>query len=296
MIDRYLIRYFLAVIDQGNFSKAAAMCNVSQPTLSVGIAKLENLLGATLFARTNRRVELTAAGARFATHARAIESGFAAAEGSVRDAGAPVTFRIGILTTIPTAWQAQLAMALRRAPAEERVELVEGRERDLAEQLGRGRLDLAITVLRETERRFHAEPLYREDYGLALPRDHRLAGESYIEGEALAADVMLVRRNCEALPEISRYFTARGVRPFFSARTTNDDRAVALVRAGFGVTVLPRSHDAPAFARLIGLDLTRTIALVTPPDARLDDRIAPRIAAETMRQLGETLGEAATAV
>ena len=44
MIDRYLLRYFLAVIDHGNFSKAAAQCNVSQPTLSVGIAKLERLL------------------------------------------------------------------------------------------------------------------------------------------------------------------------------------------------------------------------------------------------------------
>ena len=44
MIDRYLLRYFLAVIDHGNFSKAAVQCNVSQPTLSVGIAKLERLL------------------------------------------------------------------------------------------------------------------------------------------------------------------------------------------------------------------------------------------------------------
>ena len=45
MLDRYLLRYFLAVVDQGNFSRAAAHCNVSQPTLSVGIAKLERTLG-----------------------------------------------------------------------------------------------------------------------------------------------------------------------------------------------------------------------------------------------------------
>jgi DNA-binding transcriptional LysR family regulator len=43
MIERYLLRYFLAVIDQGNFSRAAAHCHVSQPTLSTGIAKLEQM-------------------------------------------------------------------------------------------------------------------------------------------------------------------------------------------------------------------------------------------------------------
>jgi len=51
MIDRYLLRYFLAVIDQGSFSKAAVHCNVSQPTLSIGIAKLERLLSRPLFLR-----------------------------------------------------------------------------------------------------------------------------------------------------------------------------------------------------------------------------------------------------
>ena len=58
MIDRYLLRYFLAVIEKGNFSKAAAACGVSQPTLSVGIAKLETMLDRPLFQRSNRRVEL----------------------------------------------------------------------------------------------------------------------------------------------------------------------------------------------------------------------------------------------
>ena len=64
MIERYLLRYFLAVVDQGNFSRAAAHCLVSQPTLSVGIAKLEQAVGAPLFLRSNQRVELTEAGSR----------------------------------------------------------------------------------------------------------------------------------------------------------------------------------------------------------------------------------------
>ena len=72
MLDRYLLRYFLAVVDHGNFSRAASQCNVSQPTLSVGVAKLEREVGAPLFVRSNQRVELTEAGARFLPHARRI--------------------------------------------------------------------------------------------------------------------------------------------------------------------------------------------------------------------------------
>ena len=49
MIDRYLLRYFLAVVDQGTFSRGASHCRVTQPTLSVGIAKLETLLGQPRF-------------------------------------------------------------------------------------------------------------------------------------------------------------------------------------------------------------------------------------------------------
>src|SRR3546814_13032406 len=71
-MDRYQIRYFLAVVETGNFSKAAARVNVAQPTLSVGIAKLEAALGAKLFQRSNRRVHLTDSGSRFLPHARQI--------------------------------------------------------------------------------------------------------------------------------------------------------------------------------------------------------------------------------
>ena len=84
MIDRYLIRYCLGVVDQGSFSAAAASARVTQPTLSAGIAKLEALLGQQLFDRSGRRVRLTEAGTRFVDHARRIEAEFAAAERAVQ--------------------------------------------------------------------------------------------------------------------------------------------------------------------------------------------------------------------
>lgn len=247
MIDRYLLRYFLSVIDQGNFSKAAAACNVSQPTLSVGIAKLERETGRALFHRTNRRVELTEAGVRLAAHARRIEAEFAIAEREVRGTTTQTTVRLGLLPTLPGIWIEDFLARL--DPAEERVELVEGRERELLERLARGRIDVALTLIRRDQDRFAAEPLFREGYALAMPAAHPLAGREQIAAEELADNIMIVRRQCEVLAETSRHFTARGVRPFFAARTTSDERALALVRAGLGITVMPEGFRAEGVVR-----------------------------------------------
>lgn len=292
MIDRYLLRYFLAVIDYGNFSRAAASCNVSQPTLSVGIAKLERLLARPLFNRTNRRVELTEAGARFASHARRIESQFNLAEQDVVDASAARTFRLGVLATIPSPWVSTLAMRFAEDLADERVELVEGRERDLVERLARGRIDAALTIVRPDETRFAGEVLLTEGYSLALPASHPLAAEPVIAAEALADSVMIVRRQCELLPQTSRHFTSRGVRPFFAARTMNDDRALALVQAGLGLTVMPDGFAAPGVARprLATFDFERRLGLLHAP-AGESDRAAMHPALASIRATFEGLSQ-----
>lgn len=274
MIDRYLLRYFLAVIDEGNFSRAAGRCNVSQPTLSVGIAKLERLTGRKLFDRTNRRVALTGAGAELAARARRIEAEFIAAERETAAATARPVMRVGILTSLPASWIAEIARRCAQASAEERVEFIEGRERELIEALTRGRIDLALTLVRADERRFTAEPVLEEGYALALSCNHRLAGRDEIAAEELAAETMIVRRHCEALAATSRHFTARGVRPFFALRTFDDARALALVEAGLGITVMPDSFRGPGFGRprLTGFDERRTIGLVYGTDMDLGRR------------------------
>ena len=65
------IRYFLAVAETGSFTAAAERCHVTQPTLSAGVARLEEEIGARLFDRS-RRAALTAAGQKLLPHARAM--------------------------------------------------------------------------------------------------------------------------------------------------------------------------------------------------------------------------------
>lgn len=278
MIDRYLLRYFLAVIDSGTFTAAAAQANVSQPTLSAGIAKLERETGAKLFRRNSQRVELTEAGARFAVHARRIEREFNLAQASIDGLAPGGTLRLGVLNTIATAELAAFAALAARTAPELSVELIEGNAAALSQHLSRGRIDLALTAA-QGDPGAEMEPLRTEAFVLALPASHPLAREAAVSGEALAGETMIVRRNCEALSETSRYFTRRGIRPFFALRTTNDDRALEMVAAGLGATVIPESHRHPGVASpaLLGFGLTRTLAL-----AWGDDTAAMREAAVTL--------------
>jgi DNA-binding transcriptional LysR family regulator len=267
MIDRYLLRYFLAVVDQGNFSRAAAQCRVSQPTLSVGIAKLETALGSTLFARSSRRVQLTREGVRFLGHARRIEMEFLAAEASSDD-GERALLRLGFLSTIPAAW---LEAIVRHAQVDwlsGELEIVEGRAGELRARLDRGRIDAAVTLVDPSDS--DADLLYRERFGLAMPVSHPLASRSSVTAEEVADHVMLVRRQCEMLSATSRHFTARGIRPFMASKTMSDERALGMVRAGLGVTVVPQGYrgDGIAVVPIAGFDAERAIGIAQSSAAR----------------------------
>lgn len=264
MIDRYQLRYFLAVVDQGNFSRAAQHCHVSQPTLSVGIAKLERTLGVPLFLRTSQRVQLTSAGSQFLTHARRIESEFNLAAQVASGTAQQAVLRLGVLRSIPGAMLARAVRAALAEAPEAQVELVEGTEREVMGSVARGRVDCALTIVGRGSDRFHEEPLLEEGYALALPLAHRAAGLAEVNAEALGGDVMIVRRHCEMLSETSRHFTERGIRPHFSYRSINDERVLQLVASGAGVTVMPDSYSHPEVARvrLSGFAAHRTVGLV----------------------------------
>lgn len=76
---------------------------------------------------------------------------------------------------------------------------------------------------------------------------------------------MIARRACEVLADTSRFFTQHGVRPLFALRSANDDRVMAMVRAGLGVTVAPRSlgRDGVAMVNIRGFRPVRRIGLVS---------------------------------
>lgn len=271
MIDQYLLRYFLAVAETGNFSRAARRVSVTQPTLSSGIAKLERELGARLFDRDRQRVALTPAGSRFLVRARRIAAEYEHALVELSEVTDPTLLRIGVLNTIPTRWIEDWLARHRALGSGEALEILDGTERDIGERLERGRIDMALTVVRPHHARFFPEVLARERYMMVLPPDHPLAGESEVEAEQLARDRMALRRHCEALPEINRFFVERGVRPRFVLKTTSDERVLAVVRAGAGVGMMPEcfASGPEHFVPVRDFELVREVGLLHAGEAQV---------------------------
>src|SRR6185369_4955224 len=118
------IRYFLAVAETGNFTTAAERCHVTQPTLSAGIARLEDEIGGRLFER-GRRTALTAAGQKLLPHARAMVEAWQLARAEQRSSRRQRLVRVAIGTTVPIhAAMSWLAEAQRRTTFD--VEVSEG--------------------------------------------------------------------------------------------------------------------------------------------------------------------------
>jgi DNA-binding transcriptional LysR family regulator len=263
MFELYQLRYFLAVVETGSFTKAAQRAGVSQPTLSAGIQKLEGALEAQLFDRAKRRVFLTSEGTRFLEHAQAIVAETQRALAGLKAVPKKQVLSVGVLTTI-SAWEVQRLIGdFMRTHPKTIVELYEGTERELNSRLERESLDVALTVLR-AENRARARELYHEGYSLALSTRHPLAQRAAIQVGELADDSIIVRTRCEMLAETSRFFTHHHVRPRLVYRTEQDERALALVGAGLGITVMPDHYRSESVARvpMIGFEERRTIALV----------------------------------
>ncbi|ABL80152.1 MULTISPECIES: LysR family transcriptional regulator [unclassified Nocardioides] len=244
------MRYVLAVADARNFTRAAEQCFVVQSALSQRIANLERELGVALFARTSRRVELTAAGQAFIPPARQC---LEAADRAAAEAAAAVGQVRGRLTigVIPNVAAVDLPDVLRRVREKYlavRIELRVGASDWLAEQVVAGNLDVAFLGLPENQKpvgvSFRA--LASDRHVAVLPVDHHLAGR---------AEVGLADLSDEAFADFpyGSPGRAQGDYAFASAEIRRDvayevvsaDLMLDLVRHGLAVALLPSMSVNP---------------------------------------------------
>lgn len=265
MITRAQVRQFLALVDSGSFTRAAALINVTQPTLSIGVSELEKQLGTKLFIREKRRIRMTEAGNRFLIHARKIQREFRRAEDETLGSTAMrETIFFGVLESIASPMLEAIITEYQSTHYHNPISIIEGKASELSSGEAKGRIDIALTIVPENMTTDHIKPLLKEPYLLMVSDRHKLAGRPIISTEEISNETMIARRSCELLSETSKFFTSHGARPPFSLRSTHDDRAMAMVRANLGITVAPKSHQIEGVSaiQLEGFPYDRTVALV----------------------------------
>lgn len=173
------LRYFLAVVEELNFSRAARRLGIAQPPLSRAIAGLERKLGVRLFIRDTHRVEVTAAAEALREEATAVLTAVNALTARTRRAGEPEpTFVATAKPGLATGLLQRIAAAYARQPELPPLEIVVSGYRGQAEMVRDGRADVALLSSPSAEHGLELEPLTTEARVAALPAGHQLAGRA----------------------------------------------------------------------------------------------------------------------
>ncbi|MBT4019919.1 MAG: LysR family transcriptional regulator [Alphaproteobacteria bacterium] len=262
-MEIYQIRYFLAVAETGSFTKAADRVHVSQPTLSAGIKKLEAGLQSTLFDRQARRSVLSPAGIRFLDRARTIMAEVERARTELTETSQTRLLRLGCLPGLPGRRLADLLATFSAAYSDITLDLREAEADRLEQWLEQDRIDVALTTTGPLSDA-RSTPLYRQNMVLGMAQDHPFTSRQTVRPEDLKDQPYVLRQHCPFVRPLNTYFTERNIRPKVLCRTRQETRALTLVAAGLGVTILPDTLNWPGvrLRPMDGLNMQSTIALV----------------------------------
>jgi LysR family hydrogen peroxide-inducible transcriptional activator len=270
------LRYLVAVSEHRHFGRAAAACNVSQPTLSSQIRKLESELGVTLLERTNKRVDITPVGSQILLHAQRALAETGQMEAVARAARDPLVgpLKLGVIPTLAPYLMPMILKPLRAAYPGLTIELWEDQTRSLIDGLRNHRLDAVLLATPPEAPEITEIALFEEPLLAALPLNHGLAGSKKVTERALARELLvLADGHCLANQAMAacgaRHGPPRtGLQGSMQASTL--ETLVNFVAAGYGTTLLP-ALAADSFRRreIVMLPLagksTRTIRLASRP-------------------------------
>ena len=262
------LRYMLAVAEHEHFGRAAKACGISQPTLSVQVGKLEELLGVELFERTSKTVKPTAACRRLIGHARAAVAEAEAILAVARDLRDPLAgrFRLGIIPTLAPYLLPLVFAPLREALPALELEPWEDQTAALLERLRAHDLDAVLLGTPVDGTDLASRALFAEPFLAALPPGHPLEARAAVAEADLAADILvLADGHClrdQALTACGAQDGALGG----ALRASSLSTLLNMVAAGYGTTLIPglaagAAQDAGIVLRPLQAQAGRTVRI-----------------------------------
>ncbi|TWI14049.1 DNA-binding transcriptional regulator OxyR [Aerolutibacter ruishenii] len=242
------LKYLVALADHKHFGRAAAASFVSQPTLSTQIRKLEDELGVALVERAPRKVMLTPVGREIVERARKVIADVEQMAEIARRSKDPEagTVRLGLFPTLGPYLLPHVLPAVRKRFPRLELLLVEEKTDQLLARLREGRLDAALLALPVHDDQLHIEPLFDEQFLLAVPQQHELASRASLRVDDLDDRHLLLLEDGHCLRdqalEVCRLAGADERDGF---RATSLETLRQMVAAGVGITLLPALSVQP---------------------------------------------------
>ncbi len=279
-MEMHQIRYFLAVSDTLNFTRAAEQCNVTQPALTRAIQKLEEEFGGLLFRRERSLTHLTDLGRLIRPQLeqvwRQTEAAKTTAKSFLKLESAPLN--LGVMCTIGPLRGIGFVTDFWRSNQGIEITLREGVPQGLGEQLREGELDVAVMAQWEPfDERFNVQPLYQERFVVAFPPGHRFTAQNGVAMADVDGESYLLRINCEYKDYLRAKREEAGVELRHVYRSEREDWIQTMVMAGIGIAFMPEySVVLPGLQTrpLIEPEVVREVSLVTVAGRRFSPAVA----------------------
>lgn len=301
-MDIRQLRYFVAIVEQGSFSRAANFLRIAQPALSLHVRNMEADLGATLLFRNPKGVMPTEAGTILLRNARIILDQFSIAEEEIRghenDPSGEV--RLGLPGTISQILAVPLITAVHQRFPKIKLRISEAMSGFVLEWMRAGRIDLAVLYDEPDENGIHSTRLLEEKLALFGPAEGAMSESLSDSGSSVPfQQVVALRLILPGEGHGLRHLLARSARSSELALKTVIDvdsysNIKALVAEGFGYSILPEHAIAREVAEgqlrswsIRDPDIRRSVYLCHAVDRPITNAVASvlRLARETLLEL-----------
>lgn len=268
-MESHQVRYFVALAEVLNFTRAAERCNVTQPSLTRAIKQLEDELGGPLFHRERNNTHLTELGRTMQPFLAQIFDNMQAAKTRARDMLQlkRASLEVGLMCTIGPTKLVDLIGGFRRRYPDVELRLRDGKGQALQDALVAGELDVAVLGMPEgLDERLNPIPLFGENFMITFAPGHRFEVMAEVPAAELSGEPYISRANCEFAEHANRILTGLGVdvRPLY--RSEREDWVLAMILAGLGWGFTPECSVAlPGIEarRLVQPCIDRTIHVAT---------------------------------
>jgi len=247
------LRYLSVVAETGSLSNAAQSLGVKPSTISRRIVRLEDELGVTIFERGSFGTRLTTAGRDLLARAnRALDAADAVTRAG-KSSGVAKTGRVRLGVRMPPIGQPlqPLLAAWRRQHPAVGLTLHELNDNEILTALAERSLDAAFVTTHSPRRGASTVPIYREPLVAAIPQDHALASYDFLMWDLLRDQTLLTQGWDGSHSAREFYVSLLGNSVSFSSHAASKQSVMALVGAGFGITLAGRSQAEVVFPGVI---------------------------------------------
>ena len=242
-MEIHQLRYFVAVADEGSFSRAAAKVRVAQPSLSQQIRKLEAEVDQPLFDRLPRSVVLTEAGRCLIDYARQILASIGDARRCVDELKGEVAgvVAVGAIPTIAPYVLPELVVTFQRHYPQITLEIVEDVTGGITRRIDAGELDIALASTCQQSPTLRRESVGSEPLLALVPKGHPLAKKDLVDFDDLKSQRFLLLHEMHCLSQqVNHLLKSRRLRPEIALAGSQLSTIANMVAASIGVSIVPQ--------------------------------------------------------